>query len=267
MKNRISEIALHLLDSNFNFDGTVKFLQQAKDEYKQAGDEDNANWSWAGIQLVEIFKKYRETFHLLKTGEYYKAWCLLEQIEIENKFLVDNFPSFSILTKNIIIIVKQLQGLYPYKWFFSTVLLIKERKCSICNKKRSLRSNCEHIKGTVYHGELCADKITDCQLLSVDLVNNPEHKYAVPFTTSDKGEKIDHYDYKLLIYLMSIWHDPFELWYYDVKTDYLSHNNFSNLSDDSLCPCSSGKLYKNCCKNDDKGIKHYTYIFHYRNKN
>ena len=36
---------------------------------------------------------------------------------------------------------------------------------------------------------------------------------------------------------------------------------FPDLKDEDYCPCSSGKKYRDCCKNDPEGVKHVVYEF------
>lgn len=52
--------------------------------------------------------------------------------------------------------------------------------------------------------------VTDLDIISIDLVQNPVHKYAVAFLSDDKGVQYDHYDYGLLKGLMTYWKHPFQ---------------------------------------------------------
>ena len=156
--------------------------------------------------------------------------------------------------------VQRLQSLYPYKVFFSTVIVIKERTCSICGEKRSLRYHCGHYVGHVYAGELCCDIVKKCELEGVDVVRNPEHKYSVAFINGENGQE-DHYDYCLLDAIMADWVDPYNPWYYETHHTHKSLNEFPGLKDNDYCPCGSAKKYSECCKNDPEGIKHTVYEF------
>ena len=94
----------------------------------------------------------------------------------------------------------------------------------------------------------------------VSFVFDPEHKYAVAFLSDGNGRK-DQYDYMLLEGVMKFWKDPFMIWHYTTKHIHKSPEEFPGLTDDSMCPCGSGKKYGECCKNDPEGVRHVVYMF------
>ena len=261
MKNKAKEILDHLLDEGFDCDTAIEEIDEQRKAYQTQHDEENANVAWATQTIVRLHRDYREVFSMLKNKHYYEAWCRMEQIEIGISNLLRNFSGIRNAVEYISMMVKQLQSLYPYKVFLSTVILIKERTCSICNKKRTIRHHCGHFTGYVYNGELCYDRVEKCVLEGVDIVFNPEHKYAVAFGRRDENDKEDHYDYRLLDGLMSRWRDPYIPWHYITVHTHKSLDEFPGLKDESLCPCGSGKEYGECCKNDPEGVKHVIYEF------
>ena len=107
--------------------------------------------------------------------------------------------------------VRQLQSLYPYRFFASYVMHVKAEKCSICGQNRSIRCFCGHRLGKVYNGELCCNIVTDAELKGIDIVENPVHKFSVLFPSDSEGRH-DHYDYTLLEELMKVWSKPFQFW-------------------------------------------------------
>ena len=260
MRIRANNILEHLLDDGFDFDKTIKEVDGLRQAYRQQNDTDNANTAWAIMTIVGIHRDYRMVFSRLQIKQYYDAWCLLERIEIDISFLLRNFPGTKGAVEYVEIMVKRLQSLFPYRLFISTVMVITERTCSICGKKRSLRSHCGHYTGHVYAGELCCDEVQKGELRGADIVTNPEHKYSVLFPGDENGQK-DNYDYQLLDYLMGVWKDPYNPWHYVTIHTYKKPKEFPELNDDSFCPCGSGKCYAECCKNNPKGIKHVVYEF------
>lgn len=260
MKNKANNILKHLLDDGFDFDKTIKEVDELRLAYCQQNDVDNANTAWAVKTIVGIHRDYRKVFSLLQSKQYYDAWCLLERIEIDLSFLMRNCPGTKSAVEYVEVMVRRLQSLFPYRIFISTVMVITERTCNICGKKRSLRSHCGHFAGHVYSGELCCDVVQKCELHGADLVANPEHKYAVVFPSDETGKK-DNYDYQLLDYLMSVWKGPYNPWHYITIYTHKKPCEFPKLTDVSFCPCGSGKLYEECCKNDPKGVKHIIYEF------
>ena len=146
--------------------------------------------------------------------------------------------------------------------FYKAWCAAEQVECSICHKPRSIRSMCGHRKGYVYNGELCYNTVTDLDIISIDLVQNPVHKYAVLFLSDEKGDNQNDYDYGLLKGLMTYWKDPFQPWNYRIEDIRLEEKDFSDLTSESLCPCGSGEKYGACCKNNPLGIKHKKYIFY-----
>lgn len=260
MNNRASEILKHIFDKGFDFDATIKEVDELRLGYRQQGDVEKANTSWALMVILRIHRDFRKVHTMLLEKQYYEAWCLMETIEIAVDNLLRNFPGTLNAVKYISMMVWQLQSLYPYKVFMSTEILIKERTCSICGKKRTIRHHCGHFPGYVYNGEMCYDTIEAAAFEGVSFVFDPEHKYAVAFLSDGNGRK-DQYDYMLLEGVMKFWKDPFMIWHYTTKHIHKSPEEFPGLTDDSMCPCGSGKKYGECCKNDPEGVKHVVYMF------
>lgn len=260
MNNRASEILKHIFDKGFDFDATIKEVDELRLGYRQQGDVEKANTSWALMAILRIHQDFRKVHTMLLEKQFYEAWCLMETIEIAVGNLLRNFPGTLNAVKYISMMVWQLQSLYPYKVFMSTEILIKERTCSICGKKRTIRHHCGHFPGYVYNGEMCYDTIEAAAFEGVSFVFDPEHKYAVAFLSDGNGRK-DQYDYMLLEGVMKFWKDPFMTWHYTTKHIHKSPEEFPGLTDDSTCPCGSGKKYGECCKNDPEGVKHVVYMF------
>lgn len=261
MKNKAQEILSHLLEDGFDYDTTIKEVDASRKGYQQQHDEEDANVAWATLEIVSLHRDYRKAFEMLRDKKYYEAWCLLEQIEIGISHLLRNFSGTKNAVSYIEMMVRQLQSLYPYRVFFSTVIIVKERTCGICGKKRSIRHHCGHFPGHVYNGELCIDIVKKAKLEGVDIVFNPEHKYAVAFLRGKEGDQTDHYDYGILEKIMRAWDDPYKPWHYTTKHIHKSPDEFPDLTEESKCPCGSGKTYGECCKNDPEGVKHVVYVF------
>lgn len=240
-----------------NYKQELFVVEKEKKTQQLRGNCQVSNMLWRIQKRISIFSEYKEIFQLLRNGEYFKAWCQAEQTEIAIKFLLKNFPDDKNLVEGIRLHIQKLQQLYPYRLFTSTVIVVKQAKCSICGQKLLLRHNCEHKIGKVYNGEMCCKIITDCELKGADIVSNPEHKYTVLFTTNEKGEQIDHYNYSGIQELMKLWITPFQNWDYKVTISYMPKQKAYN--DDEFCPCGSALFYKDCCK-DKPGIKHRRFV-------
>jgi len=260
MKNKASKILKHILDKDFDFNTVIMEVDELRLAYRKKGEEENANIAWATKSLLCIHEDFRSAYSLLQDKKFYEAWCLMEKIEIAIGFLLRNCPGSWNAVKYISLMVGQLQSLYPYKVFMSTEILIKERTCSICGKKRMIRQHCGHFPGCVYNGEMCCDIVQAATLEGVSFVFDPEHKYAVAFLSDENG-RTDQYNYMLLEEVIKFWKDPFMPWHYTTKHIHKSPDEFPDLTDEAACPCGSGKKYGECCKNDPEGVKHVVYTF------
>jgi hypothetical protein len=95
---------------------------------------------------------------------------------------------------------------------------------------------------------MCYRTITQAELLEISLVPDPVQKYSVLFANNkDTGEKTDHYDYRILAYLIECLATPFDPWTFKWTKIRHPHSRYSHLEYDSLCPCESGKKYGDCC--------------------
>jgi hypothetical protein len=80
------------------------------------------------------------------------------------------------------------------------------------------------------------------------VVKSPVQKFSVIFLSDpETGENVDHYDYKLLEYLIACLQSPFHSWSINWTTMRHPHSNYMHLTPDDTCPCESGEKYSNCC--------------------
>ncbi len=255
-----NKILSKLRSDGCNYGAALDAIKAEKQIAQVSGDGKCANQLWVVETLIEIHQQFKETFKLLKARQYYEAWCKAEQVEINSQFLAHNSQEGFEHIKDIIAIVRQLQSLYPYKFFASYVMHVKKEKCSICGRERTIRTFCGHSVGKVYNGELCCNIVTDAELKGIDIVENPVHKYSVLFPSDAEGRH-DYYDYTLVEGLMKYWSKPFQLWKYVVRNDFKQKAEFPGLTNESHCPCGSGKSYGECCALNAEGIKHRIYTF------
>lgn len=242
-----------LTSSNIDYENELSDVIAEKRKQQGLLNENNANELWRIEKRITIFKLYRQLFQRLKDCQFYNAWCLAEEIEIAISNLSYNYPEEKSITSPILEHIHKLQQLFPYRSFSSTEIVVKEFECSICGAKQTPRNRCIHQVRRVYNGEMCYHIVSKAELLRVSFVTNPEHKYAVLFPSGADGKQIDNYDYSAVKGLMAIWNTPFQSWTYSVKISYISKNG--EYKPNSLCPCDSGKYYKDCCMNK-QGIRH-----------
>jgi hypothetical protein len=246
-----SSILTNLRNPDFAFWSNLEQeIEKMLVTFVESKDEENANRAWYLKAVSTAYKSYCTCFSLMQKGLFYDAWCLFERIEIELMDLQRN-PIYAgtdfhldFLTER----VSAFQALFPYKIFFSPEMIVRHRECGICGALRSPWEDCGHEVGKVYMGKICSCIAKDVELLSVSLVTNPVQKYSVGFSCDENGEQVDHYDYSIVAFLVSRIASPFDGWSYELTQAYHPHAMFSDVSDDALCPCESGRTYSSCCR-------------------
>ncbi|MBN2730634.1 MAG: SEC-C domain-containing protein [Bacteroidales bacterium] len=260
IEQKLSQINLQ----NYSLEELNTNLQLIKEKYVEKDQQEEAKQIWVYQRILEIHKLYVKAFSLLKNKQYYKGWCVLEQIEITINSLKRHFQynEKEYYLWNIEKSVLNLQVIFPYKLFNSIEILHKSEKCSICGKIVKIRNLCEHIVGEIYNGEMCYREVVDAEILNVSLVENPGNKFSVFFLVDENtGEQIDQYNYDDIDYLFSIINNPYEQWDLEVSQQVVTKNDYGNIDRNDLCPCGSNKKFKNCCGlNIGKKYPHYEFI-------
>ncbi|MES9901641.1 MAG: hypothetical protein ABW168_03030 [Sedimenticola sp.] len=243
-----------------------KAFKSAIEEHARKGQEDTANRLWVLKTIFEVQNHYLTAFNLIKKKKYYKAWCELEHCEVSIHFLSNHYnPTdydkylIGYISKN----VESWQSLYPYKMFISPEILEKKIRCNICGMVLSPFSRCSHKVGDLYSGKMCVREVIDLDFLGISLVENPVQKYSVPFTKDeDSGEEMDHYDYSIVQYVAERLDNPFNNWQPRWTKKMHDRSNFNHVPKDNKCPCSSGKLFKDCCyENESILLPHLEVVF------
>jgi hypothetical protein len=210
----------------------------------ETNDSQLKNRIWLYSALLESHMLYLNVFELLKSGNFYPAWCDLEKLEISlaaiggNKEHLDDDFGQSFLNNA----VSTWQTLFPYRLFFSSREIFKKIRCSICERPRSVLQGCGHRKGKLYSGEYCSDVIEDFELIGFDAVSNPVRKSSVPFSPDG-----DQYDYTLLRSVLKVVTTPrHQFSAYVTGTPLIGHTGVNSPS--FACPCMrSVRNYEDCC--------------------
>lgn len=220
---------------------TIEWLAKEKQDARINGDEQRANDIWRIEVIIDIWRMYLDAYEKLTLKkEHEDAWNLFAQIEIAISSLRKHFDLQGRYKIELIeTSTREFQKLFPYRMFTSRESVIKESKCSICGKIRSLRRPCGHKKGELYFGEMCYRIITDVELLAIAMVKNPVDKYTVIHLADSS------YDYKLLDSFIDQMDDPFMQW--RVSKIPVKNPKFNNVGRNETCPCGSGIKYKKCC--------------------
>ncbi|MEG4420199.1 SEC-C domain-containing protein [Microcoleus sp. LAD1_D5] len=254
--NQLSEIRKVL--NNFLFslnevelEGILIRLAELKSYFIAENNQKSLKEIWCLEKIIAIKKKYVLAFSKLKSREYYEAWCLLEEIEIYLSQLFRHLKEEDELFFLIVFIEQhslQYQSLFPYSLFASPEFTVKDKICSICHKKNSIRHSCGHKNGEIYDGKMCYQIWEGIEFVLLAIVEFPVQKFSVFFLSDpNTGETVDHYDYGLLEYLMDCLQSPFHFWGIHNTTISHPHSNYLHIEPDDYCPCGSGKKYNHCC--------------------
>lgn len=246
---------------NFDFTKAKSALLKEKGKFKKYKNSEQLKIIWFILISLEIIELYFNAFNKLKNREYYKAWDILEKIEIKINNVKFNDFDISVywILQYIEIYTTKFQKLYPYKVFGSPEIVEKRVECSVCGKTIIPWSDCEHILGKVYDGEICYGIVKDMDFISVSIVTKPSQKYSVIFEDIENPTK-----YLALEYLIPKLKTKYICWDYEVFEKFEPYSKYQTKKDD-FCPCHSGKKFKDCCLKNGKGIKypHYEFILPY----
>lgn len=229
-------------------------LSQAKCEAVTAGDQLTAKAAWCLEAVGSLQDTFVSAFWHIHAGKFQEAWdklawCENKIIGLDRHFTeVDSEFGIEFIRAH----TKRFQDLYPLKWGFSSGLLIKERRCSICDSKITIRRGCSHKVGEIYDGEACVEKATSIELLHVSLVTNPVQKSTMFFPKGDEDPQL--VPLKDLANALS---SPWRSWSYRIEENKKYPPAFKDVGRNDICPCRSGLKYKRCCLNKEKVYPHF----------
>jgi hypothetical protein len=240
-------------------------LAAQKAEVLAAGDEPTAKYIWCLEQVLAIQELCLRAFAEMQTAQFYTAWCIFDQLDMTKEFLrrhfnADTNDEFGI--EKISSLTAKFQALFPYRVFFSTEFIEKEKVCNICERKVAIRHPCGHTPGEIYRGELCLRIVTAVDLAGISMVETPRHKYAVAFLAGENPRQwVDQYDYSVIRYVVRHLRHPFDDWSFQQTTKRIPHEHFG-IDASAQCPCGSSKTYDACCLPEDGVLMpHYEIYF------
>lgn len=246
-----SNILSNLINGDSSFWENLSAELEAHLKVEQtSGDDLRANLCWFLRAICDTRCSFIDSFCLIKSGDYYDAWCELEKVEIGLKSIIRN-PFLSIeefQIHDLLGLTQAWQMLYPYKWFISPGILYRTVKCGICSANITPWEGCDHEPGLVYNGVQCHRTIVDCELLEVSLVQNPVQKYSAIHTTKDdNGNEVEIFDYDLVRFVSDRVASPFDQFRVVETRAFHPHDLFSERNREGPCPCESGRRYSDCC--------------------
>ncbi len=210
--------------------------------------------------LDEIYLHYDKAFQLMKEREYLKAWSFL--CEIEHLFRIlsfNNLYSKDSCIEYIKRTVSLYMQLYPYIRFSSHEILVKKLICNICGCILKPSNLCSHINGKIYNGQICKHVARDFELIGIAIPTNPIDKnYPISLCVNYEKQSNEYKEYyKVLEYAIPNIPHKYHSWGF---LTYITKEILPIYQDIHLTnqyPCSSSKIYQDCCYNTNNIYKKY----------
>ena len=230
-------------------------LATAKARAVQAGDQETAKSAWVLETIGRAQDAFVQAFNSARERKFKAAWDSLHRSASELRFVerhyADEEDDFGL--RHMRVHIPQFQSLFPYRWGLSPAFLRKRVECSVCGQRITLRSDCGHVTGEVYDGEMCIRRITEAEMLHVALVDTPAQPYSVIELDTSRP------DFLPVQYLLRALRSPWHAWAVSREERRAHHPLFKNLGRNEPCPCASGKKYKHCCLTSVTVFPHFEF--------
>lgn len=239
----IKEIETYLAVKHISLEDSIgEEIEKLRIDAISLQNEETANYCWCLRQIYRTQKGFISAINSLKSKKFEDAWCIFDSVDIGLSNLEKNFDTSQDNDRYHLLfiarMIKEYQKLFPYYHFLSRECVIKAEECTICGSPISLRKSCGHKVGKLYMGELCLRKVTDIELKALCVVTDPFDKYA--FLQIPENE----YNYGMLEELMLEIDSPYDE--FSIETVKVIKPELTKIERNKLCPCGSGKKYKNC---------------------
>ena len=274
MQYPFGEEIIPLIKSGFenlkkkNYDSAIidcrngkEICETLKVEAIKEKDEYSANLSFLFKVYFELIIAISTFWKLCDNADYQDAWSFLQDalgtVSMLNRF-IENESQLSI--DKISKYLSQIEKLYPYVNFCSIAYITKKMTCSIC-KRSPYDSECNHITGDLYWGEMAYSVVEEIEPNHVAITKNPMNKSCVILMDIDKN-KLETGHFKIIHFFIQNSNFPLRDFELFVRKRKLPRTFYNSWPEESLCPCGSGKKFKDCCFN--KGFilnPHYNVIF------
>lgn len=151
-------------------------------------DEDSANCLLALEFTVNAMSHELEMWVSLKDDKVASAWDAVVSAEMSALDAMRAHAVAGHLEHYVEKLQLLQQLLFPPMWFMSPGLIILDSRCSICGSRYG---ECNHVKGEVYMGEMCAREITECRITETSITPEPANKHARIIAISDGNDARD----------------------------------------------------------------------------
>ena len=273
-KYPFSEEIIPLIKSGFenlkkkNYDSAIRDCRNGKDiceklkvEAIKEKDEYSANLSLLFKEYYALIIAISNFWKLCDNADYQDAWGFLQDalgtVSTLNRFVEDESQlSIDKISKYL----SQIEKLYPYVYFCSIEYIVKKMTCSIC-KRSPYDPECNHITGDLYWGEMAYNVVEEIEPNHLAITKNPADKSCVIHMDIDKN-KLETSPFKIIHVFIQNSKSPLRDFDLLLTNRKLPRTFYNNWSEEALCPCGSGKKFKDCCFNKEFILNpHYKVIF------
>ncbi len=232
-------------------------LSAAKAGAVARDDQELAKAAWVLEAVGRTQDAFVQAFNSVRGEAFKAAWDSLGEAEgglssLERHFTGDG-DDFGL--RHMLVHIPQFQSLFPYRWGLSPAFLYKRLACSVCGQRITLRSNCGHISGEIYDGQMCGAVVEDMEILHVSLVEAPAQRYSVMDLDPDEP------GFELVRFAFNALRSPWDAWTVRREERRAHHPLFRDVGHDDPCPCASGKKYKRCCLKSETVFPHFDFVF------
>ena len=238
-----------------------EICEKLKVEAIKEKDEYSANLSFLFKVYYDLIIAISNFWKLCDNADYQDAWSFLQDalgtVRTLNRF-IDNESQLSI--DKISKYLSQIEILYPYVNFCSIEYITKKMTCSIC-KRSPYNPECNHITGDLYWGEMAIHVVEEIEGRGLGITKNPADKSCVILMDIDKN-KLETSPFKRIHFFIK--NSKFPLRDFDLLLTgrKLSRTIYNGWPEESLCPCGSGKKFKDCCFSKEFILTpHYVLVF------
>lgn len=175
-------------------DGFLHVLANEKESRVAKGNEDHANLI-LGLQFAcQSLRSELSMYLALKNDRPEDAWNHLVDAQVELGASLRAHESLRHVRNNLRKLLAIEKLMFPPQTFMSIGSVVHRERCSICQEEYS---QCDHIVGRPYMGELCSIICEDIELREISLVEEPADKRARVVYFSDKGKKRNKMTWRL----------------------------------------------------------------------
>jgi hypothetical protein len=251
LKVNINKIYFELNSKNYAevieiCDSCVELCERIKEKAVNITmDEEMANSMFVVTSYCQMLKYYSIFWQTLISGRFKDSWIVLQDTidklvdvtkftDISSGFGINDFNNH----------LTELEKLYPYNLFASSEMVIRTKRCSICNRS-VLDIDCIHIPGNLYWGQKAVTKNEDIEFQAVALVSHPMDKRCIMEISGDT--RTEKEKFALLDYFVKQINNPLQLFSLKNEDRYYYNEDYDVLGRNDKCSCGSKKKFKKCC--------------------